>query len=154
MSSRLGTAGKADRHHRRPKGLVLNSCTPNVMSVLVVEDHEDTATSTVDLVRMHGHHVNSASTGRDALELAADQPPDVVLLDINLPDLNGWEVARWLREQAAGRKKRPLLVAVTGCGSADDYRQSTSVGIDFHLVKPVDPGLLVGILKRIAQTVT
>ena len=94
-----------------------------------------------------------ARTGGAALELAADDPPDVVLLDIRLPDLDGWEVSRWLRKQAGGNGKRPLVVAVTGCGTDGDHHKSEESGVDLHLVKPVDPAILVGVLRRFARVI-
>jgi DNA-binding response OmpR family regulator len=118
------------------------------LSVLVVEDNRDGADSTADLLQLYGHRVSVTLTGKAALELAADDSPDVVLLDIRLPDVSGWDVARRLREQAEGTGKRPLLIAVTGCGAEVDRRRSAAAGIDLHLVKPVEPGVLVGILDR------
>jgi CheY-like chemotaxis protein len=74
------------------------------LSVLVVEDYEDAADSLATLLRLHGYRVTVARTGGAALELAADDPPDVALLDIGLPDIDGWELARRMCEQAAGRR--------------------------------------------------
>jgi CheY-like chemotaxis protein len=116
--------------------------------ILVVEDNEDGAESTAALLQLHGHRVLVACDGAAAVSLAADAPPDVALLDICLPGLNGWEVARWLREQTAGTGRRPLLIAVTGVGSDADRRRSAEAGIDLHLLKPVDPAALIGLLDR------
>jgi CheY-like chemotaxis protein len=69
-----------------------------------------------------------------------------VLLDLLMPGMDGYDLARRLRGRAAG--KRPLLVAVSGCASPDDHRKSAQAGIDLHLDKPVDPGVLVGVLRR------
>jgi DNA-binding response OmpR family regulator len=123
------------------------------LSILVVEDHQDAADSTADLLQSHGHRVRVSGTAGTALELAADDPPDVVLLDIGLPDMDGWQVARWLSEQAGGTGKRALLIAVTGRGSEADRERSRAAGIDLHLVKPVEPAVLIGVLKRFARAV-
>jgi DNA-binding response OmpR family regulator len=123
--------------------------------VLAVEDRGDAAASLVEVLALSGFvRVSVAPTGGDALDRAADDPPDVVLLDIGLPDLDGWEVARWLREQGRAAGKRSFVVAVTGRDSAADRRRSEEVGVDLHLVKPVDPGMLVGVLKRFARVLS
>lgn len=114
------------------------------LSVLVVEDQEDCAQSTAELLTLCGHAVRVASCGPDALRDVALEPPDVVLLDIQLPGPSGWEVAARLRERAG--KRQPLLVAVTGCGSDADRWRSADAGIDLHLVKPVEPTELVRLL--------
>jgi len=120
-------------------------------SIMAVEDHEDAANSTANLLRHYGHRMVVDQTGGAALELAADDPPDVVLLDIRLPDLDSWEVARWLREQARGAQKRPLLVAATGCKSDAEICRSNLAGIDLHLVNSVDPAVLVGLVSRFSR---
>jgi two-component system, OmpR family, response regulator len=109
---------------------------PKGLHVLIVEDHPDTAISLAALLRMDGHRVDLASTGLAALEQADALTPDVVLLDLGLPGLDGWEVASRLHLRPAG--KRPLLVAITGHGLDADRRRSDQAGIDLHLVKPVD----------------
>jgi CheY-like chemotaxis protein len=116
------------------------------LSILVVEDHRDGAESLALLLQIHGYRVVVANSGEAALESAALAPPDVALLDLRLPGMDGWEVARQLRERSVG--KRPLLIAVTGCGQEGDYRRSAEVGIDLHLLKPVDPGELLAVLDR------
>ncbi|MDY3552211.1 response regulator [Gemmata sp. JC717] len=119
--------------------------TPRLpLSVLVVEDQDDCAQSTAELLTMCGHAVRVATCGPDALRDAAVEIPDVVLLDIQLPGPTGWEVASRLRERAGGRQ--PLLVAVTGCGSEEDRWRSADAGIDLHLVKPVAPADLIRLL--------
>ena len=119
------------------------------VSVLVVEDNPDAATSLSLLLELSGYRVRVAATGRAALALAAAAPPDVVLLDILLPDIDGWEVARGLR--TLGGRKRPLIVAVTGLGREDDCRRSDEAGIDLHLTKPVAPRDLLAVLGRFAR---
>jgi two-component system CheB/CheR fusion protein len=120
---------------------------PASLRVLVVEDHADTAESTALFLRLHGHEVDVAPDGPAALRIAAQNPPDVALLDIGLPGgMDGWEVARRLQEQAAG--KTPLLIAVTGYGQEEHHRRSEQAGIDLHLLKPFDPDALDQLLDR------
>src|SRR6185312_16444520 len=99
--------------------------------------------STAELLTLCGHVVRVTGCGEDALRDAAARPPDVVLLDIGLPGMNGWEVARRLRDQATG--KQPLVVAVTACATEEDQWRSAGAGFDLHLVKPVEPAMLVGL---------
>ena len=119
---------------------------PSKLRVLVVEDHADSAETLAVLLRLHGHEVDVAPDGPTALRIAAQNPPDVALLDIGLPGMDGFEVARRLQEQAAG--KMPLLVAVTGYGQEEHRRRSKQAGIDLHLLKPVDPEEIKTLLAR------
>jgi CheY-like chemotaxis protein len=122
---------------------------------LVVDDLGDTAWTLAAILSVCGvSHVAIATTGQAALEQAADDPPDVVLLDLGLPDLTGWEVARCLREQVGALERRALVVAVTGYASEDARRRSAEAGVDLHLVKPVEPALLIGLLRRFARVLT
>src|SRR5829696_5525762 len=123
------------------------SHAPPPLSVLVVEPHDDGADSLAELLRLVGHRVVVARTGSAALRAAADDPPDVVLLEVRLPDLDGWQVA-WRLHEPGSSGKRPLVVAVTVCGSDDDCRRSEEAGIGLHLTKPAEPGVLVGVLAR------
>jgi CheY-like chemotaxis protein len=112
--------------------------------VLVVDDNQDAAESVALLLRLWGHEVRTAHEGVSALKAARSYLPEVVLLDLGLPGLDGYEVARQLRgEQGEG----PLLiVAMTGYGQDEDRRRSREAGFDHHLVKPVDPHTLQGLL--------
>jgi CheY-like chemotaxis protein/two-component sensor histidine kinase len=107
------------------------------LRVLVVDDNADAATSMALLLRAAGHVTEAAHDGPAAVAAAERFRPDVVLLDIGLPGMDGYEVARRLR--AAGDGRRPLLVAVTGYGGDVVRRRATEAGFDHHLVKPVDP---------------
>jgi two-component system CheB/CheR fusion protein len=115
------------------------------LRVLIVEDHADTAEAMALLLHIHGHAVEAFSNGPTALERAEAEPPDVVLLDIALPGMDGYEVARRLREQRG--EKRPLLIAVTGYGREEDRRRSAEAGIDLHLLKPADMAQLERLLR-------
>lgn len=127
----------------------MNSTHRLPLSVLVVEDQDDCAQSTAELLTLCGHAVRVARCGPDALRDAALEIPDVVLLDIQLPGPSGWEVAARLRECAGGRQ--PLVVAVTGCGSDEDRWRSADAGIDLHLVKPVAPADLIRLLDWVGS---
>jgi CheY-like chemotaxis protein len=103
-------------------------------SVLIVEDYPDGAESTAAVLGLCGYEVRVALTPREALRLAAESAPDVVVLDIGLPQMDGYELARQIRA-AAGRD--PVLVALTGFGHLDD--RSRAEGFRYHFLKPVDP---------------
>jgi PAS domain S-box-containing protein len=105
--------------------------------VLVVDDNRDSAESLAIFLQLVGHEVRTAFDGIDALELANTFDPDVLLLDLGMPKLNGYEVCRHIREQNWG--KRMLIIAQTGWGQEDDKRRTREGGFDQHLVKPVDP---------------
>ncbi len=108
--------------------------------VLVVDDNRDAADSLAMLLSLAGHDVRVAHGGRAALALAEAFRPDVVLLDIGMPDLDGYAVARALRWEPWGANI--CLVALTGWGQEEDRRQARAAGFDAHLTKPVDPGAL------------
>jgi signal transduction histidine kinase/DNA-binding response OmpR family regulator len=108
--------------------------------VLLVDDNIDGARVLARLLRADGHRVDVAHDGSKALEIARSAPPDVVLLDIGLPGMDGYEVARRLRE--AGPSSRAMIVALTGYGQQSDRDRSREAGFDHHLVKPVDPDLV------------
>jgi signal transduction histidine kinase/DNA-binding response OmpR family regulator len=114
--------------------------------VLVVDDHMDAAKSLAMLLRLHGHEVRLAHHGRTALEVAADFRPEVVFLDIGLPEMDGYEVARRLRQDMG--LKDIAIAALTGYGQDEDRRRSLSAGIDVHLVKPVNLETLHKLLAR------
>jgi CheY-like chemotaxis protein/two-component sensor histidine kinase len=114
--------------------------------VLVADDNSDLAESVAMLLRFEGHEVRIALDGPSALELAEEFKPDAALLDIGLPGLNGYELARKLRSRSSGQKL--LLIAVTGYGRFKDRERSKNAGFDCHLVKPVDPHALSVLLKK------
>jgi CheY-like chemotaxis protein len=112
----------------------------------VVEDNADVLASMELLLGLTGFEVQSAPDGPTALEKARQFHPEVVLLDIGLPGMDGWEVARRLRAECPAQP--PFLVAITGYGREEDRLRSEQAGIDLHLVKPTDPEQLIGLLKR------
>jgi two-component system CheB/CheR fusion protein len=112
--------------------------------VLVVDDNASAADGLAVLLRLGGYEVHLAHDGRSALEVARAFRPDVVLLDIGLPELDGYEVAHRLRQQPATRDV--LLVAVTGYGQVDDVERARAAGFDHHFTKPVDYAVLRQVL--------
>lgn len=121
------------------------------LSVLIVEDDDDTADSLAELLQIFGYQVRVARTGQEALALAATESPDVVFLDLWLPDMDGCEVARLFSSTEHGRP--PLLIAVTGDGTEAGRTRSKAAGCALHLLKPVHPATLLGILARFARVV-
>jgi len=121
------------------------------LRVLVVEDNPDAAESMSLLLTMAGHDVEVALNGEVAVAAMLANHPDVVLLDIGLPGMDGWQVARQLQGQEMA--KRPLLVAVSGRDSEEAMRRSRDAGIDLHLVKPVDPDHLQQLLHRFERII-
>jgi CheY-like chemotaxis protein len=104
--------------------------------VLVVDDNVDAAVMLAALVRHLGHDVLTVHDGQQALRVVESYRPDVILLDIGMPGLNGFEVAKRLREQ--GINPAPRIVAVTGWGKPEDQARSREAGFDMHLMKPVE----------------
>jgi two-component system OmpR family response regulator len=115
--------------------------------VLLVEDHGDTLATTAAMLRFAKYEVMTAPNGAIALEMAKAMPPDVVLLDIGLPGMDGYRVARALREQHRGRKL--YIAAVTGYGTAADKQRAAEAGIDAHLTKPAHPAAIVQLLEKV-----
>jgi PAS domain S-box-containing protein len=117
--------------------------------VLVADDNRDAAESLAVLLRLEGHDVIVADDGETALRLFEEQHPDVVLLDIGMPQMDGYEVARRIRALPGGR--RVLLVALTGWGQEKDRAASREAGFDHHLVKPVDTGIFSRLMEPSRQ---
>jgi signal transduction histidine kinase/CheY-like chemotaxis protein len=112
--------------------------------VLIADDNHDAATSLGILLNDAGYDVRTVADGGQALEMAAQFRPDIALLDIGMPRLNGYEVARHIREHPWG--DAILLVALTGWGGAEHRQQTAKAGFDHHLTKPVDPAALTRLL--------
>jgi len=103
--------------------------------ILIVDDNKDLATSLARLLRILGHEVEVVFDGRKGIEIARSYRPDVVLLDIGLPNLDGYQVARTLREEGF---RDTIIIAVSGYGQEEDRKRSREAGMDHHLTKPVD----------------
>jgi CheY-like chemotaxis protein len=119
------------------------------LRVLVVDDNRDAADSCATLLELGGHSVLTAYRGERALELAESFRPNVILLDIGLPDINGYDVAHRIRSSPWGSGLS--LVAVTGWGQEADRRRAFEVGFDHHLTKPVAPDAIESLLGRLAS---
>ncbi|HKB54118.1 MAG TPA: response regulator, partial [Ramlibacter sp.] len=117
------------------------------LKILVADDNTDAAESLSVLLEMSGHDVRLASDGEEAIRVARAFHPDLALLDIGMPKMNGYEVAQTLR---ADGDHAPVLVAVTGWGQREDMRRAAGAGFDHHLVKPVDPEQLMALVARTA----
>ncbi|HQZ65222.1 MAG TPA: PAS domain S-box protein [Planctomycetaceae bacterium] len=142
---RLPIEAKADDANRNPA--IENQKS---LRVLVVDDNVDTVTTLAMLVRESGHDVRTAFDGSAVLETALDFRPQVVLLDIGLPGLNGFEVARRIRQQKV--LKDVVLVAMTGYGQSGDRARSKEAGFDHHLVKPGDFAKVLEILATVKES--
>jgi len=121
--------------------------TPNARRVLIVDDNQDAADSLAMLLGVRGDEVRIAYDGSQALEVERDFEPDVILLDIGLPAVSGYDVAHRIREK---RGRSVLIVAITGWGQEKDLRRAENAGIDQHFTKPVDFEALVALLERTA----
>ena len=119
---------------------------PSQRRILVVDDNQDSADSLVMLCELDGHQVHTAYDGLEAVEAATSLQLDVILLDIGLPGLNGYEAARQIRSQP--RNQDLMLVALTGWGQKEDRERSEEAGFDAHLVKPVDFNALRKLLAK------
>jgi two-component system CheB/CheR fusion protein len=119
------------------------------LRILVVDDNEDNVTTTTLLLRAHGHEVHGCHRGAEAMRFVVTFEPDVVLLDLNMPEKNGWEIAAEIR--ARSTVKRPVLIAISGKYiQASDRALSQLRGFDHHLAKPVDPDALLALIKRLS----
>src|SRR6266567_8299662 len=116
--------------------------------VLVVDDNRDSADTMAALLNAWGHDVRTLYDGQSVVSIAAEYQPDIVLLDIGLPKINGYDLARQLRTTADLRPV--ILVAFTGYGQDEDRRRAREAGFDYHLVKPLEPAALEKIIDSIS----
>lgn len=115
--------------------------------LLVVDDNRDAAESLAMLLRLYGHEVRVANDGFTALEIVKEYTPALVFLDIGMPTMDGYEVARRLRQQSSLKNVR--LAALTGWGQQEDRRRTAEAGFDHHLVKPPEPAVLESLLANL-----
>jgi PAS domain S-box-containing protein len=120
--------------------------------LLVVDDNEDAAVSLATLLRLQGHDVRVVHDGPTALAEASSFLPHMVFLDIGMPDMDGYEVARKMRHEAG--LETVVLAALTGWGQEDDRHRSAAAGFDHHLVKPVEPKMLNNLLAGLGPALT
>ncbi len=126
---------------------VTPAAAPRRFRILVVDDNHDSALSMAMMLQIMGHDTRTAHDGESALSTAETFLPEVVLLDIGLPKLNGYEVAQRIREKAWGESM--YLIAVTGWGQDEDRQRSSEVGLNLHMVKPVEPAALEKLLAAL-----
>ncbi|CAA9431624.1 MAG: Multidomain signal transduction protein including CheB-like methylesterase, CheR-like methyltransferase and BaeS-like histidine kinase, partial [uncultured Ramlibacter sp.] len=119
------------------------------LKVVVVDDNKDAAATLATLLEMMGHSVRHVHDGDAAVHAAAEFDPKVVLLDIGMPKLNGYEACRRIRLAPGGRDR--VLVAVTGWGQPEDQRRSHEAGFDHHLVKPIEPAAIESLITDIGS---
>jgi PAS domain S-box-containing protein len=118
------------------------------LRLLVADDNRDSAATCAALLEASGHEVSVAHAGGEAFDLACRLQPDALLLDIGMPELNGYQLAQRIRATSWGR--RALLIAITGWGQEQDKRQALAAGFDRHLTKPIDPNGLEALLQGAA----
>jgi CheY-like chemotaxis protein len=120
------------------------------LRILVVDDNQDAADTCSTLLELSGHQLRTAYTGKRAIEIAKIFHPHVVVLDIGLPDANGYDIARKIRETSWGRDI--VLVAVTGWGHEDDRRRAFDAGFDHHLTKPLAANALESLVNSVGAS--
>jgi signal transduction histidine kinase len=118
----------------------------DLLDVLIVEDNADARETLQMLLELSGHRVHAAEDGASGLSAALERQPDVMLVDIGLPRMDGYEVARRLRDAAGA--SRPYMIAVTGYGTPEDRQRAIDAGFDAHVVKPVDFDALMRVLRK------
>ncbi len=122
--------------------------TPAPLSILLVEDHDDAREAMRALLEMDGHAVEAVADGAQGIARVKKKAPDVAVIDIGLPGVDGYEVARRIRALGA---RRPFLIALTGHGQPEDRQRAADAGFDAHLVKPVDPEDLARVLATLPR---
>ena len=118
--------------------------------ILVVDDNEDATVSLAMMLEIIGHEVYTAHDGETGVKLAKKWQPNIILMDLGMPRMNGYEAARHIRQETWGT--RIILVALTGWGADDDRRKTQDAGFDRHLVKPVEPNALLQLLAELQHT--
>ena len=113
----------------------------------MIDDNADAALTLAMLLKLKGYQVHTQSSGRAGLEAAEQVQPAAILLDIGMPDLDGYETCRLLRQQPWG--KAVPVIALTGYGQAEDIQRTQAAGFNAHLVKPVDLGALTELLTQL-----
>lgn len=124
------------------------ACTP--CRVLVVDDEEDTARTFAAVLEMQGHEARALTEPKEVLRVLEEYRPDLVFMDIGMPELDGWQLARMIRERYPPERLR--LVAVTAYGAASDFIQSRKAGFDAHVVKPANAEAIKAILRTVFPT--
>jgi two-component system CheB/CheR fusion protein len=141
---RLPVAG--DAVEPSPESLAFDAATASLrLRILVVDDNRDAADSLSELLRITGSDVRCAYDGEQGVAMALDFRPEVVLLDIGMPTMDGLEACRRIRAQPG--MQDVVLIAITGWGTAEDRRRTKDAGFDHHMIKPVDPDALIAWMR-------
>jgi len=141
-ASKIAVSASLEKHIEAPR----LSLAP--LNILVVDDNTDAAQSLGLVLELSGHSVSIAHTGTEALDAVRTKEPDVILLDVGLPGLNGYQVAERLR--TGPETNHIVLIATTGYGQDEDRQRATQAGFDHHLTKPIDPDLVAELLRSVA----
>ncbi|SRR5712691_5117490 len=140
---------KARANREFEEGAIEERRPPRPTCILVVEDDVDSRDMLTVLLELSGHRVRAAADGLQGVEVACSVHPDIAFIDIGLPGIDGYEVARRIRGHLGNEV---LLVAVTGYGQAEDRRRSAEAGFEFHLVKPVSPDQIEQIISGATES--
>jgi two-component system OmpR family response regulator len=131
--------GTAESTTQRPPGRPLR--------VVVIDDNRDFVLTTMALLRGEGHETRACYSGSEAYDCVKEFDADVVVLDVGLPGLSGWDVARQLRARIPG--KRPLIIGMTGeYAKGADHVLAQIAGFDYYLIKPADPNVLLALVEK------
>mgnify|MGYP002625041607 CR=1 FL=1 len=145
---RLPTPSENSSSAAQPESLDAANEERHSLRVLVVDDNAAAATMLRMVVQAAGHQVRTAGDGEEAVQSAGEFHPDVVLMDIGMPKMNGYDAAQHIRRQPWG--KQMVLVALTGWGQDDDRQKTKDAGFDHHLVKPAKSADLEGLLASVS----
>ena len=136
--------------HQMPEVLTDNKVTAHDFRVLLIDDNEDAKESMAALLELLGYQVRTATDGEAALRVASEFEPQLILSDIGLPGMDGYQLAPALRKAAGDRKV--IIAAATGYGHASDRLRSQAAGFDHHLVKPLDADTLLDFVAQQAAS--
>ena len=137
-----------EQHSQPPARPAEEPAATNRRRILIVDDNQDSAESLAILLTLKGSETHTASNGQEAVEAAARLRPDVILLDIGMPDMDGYEACRRIREQPGGDEV--VIIALTGWGQDEGRRRSSEAGFNEHLIKPLNPAVLMRLLAAMA----
>lgn len=127
--------------------LEMANTLPTLVKVIVVDDNADQANILSTLLYLQGYETMAVSDAKQAVQIIEDQKPDAVILDIGMPDMNGYQIAERIRSRTD--LSDILLIALTGHDSEEDRKRSRECGMDHHLIKPVDPMVICMILQSL-----
>jgi DNA-binding response OmpR family regulator len=120
------------------------------LRILLADDDRDATLSLSTLLKLEGYEVRHVYDGNATLDAVREFEPDIVLIDIGMPKLSGYDVSRYIRERYG--KERPVLVALTGWKQASDRILATLAGFHHHVAKPYDPGALLELIRRLERS--